>query len=249
MAHYLRWRARALLFVASLLLPCVTLGAPLPCSFQPDWGDYPFAFPDGCTIGDKLFSNFDATSTVGNIFRAPTFPSPVASADGVGFDFDFTLLDNSASSPVFAGATQTKSFVIAVSAAVQPAGRLIAASLFSLTGLQLTGTGTIDALEVICPLGTFSRPVSSSSSCSSGPTAQAGVSAPQLSATANFSPAEAVDIIMSITLSGGSNGSARINGLRLQIADVPEPSMLVLLGTAVAALMLTLRRRRGRLMI
>jgi hypothetical protein len=241
MAPY--WKSRVtLLCLVSLLLPSVTMGAPIkPCSTQADWGDYTFAFPNGCTIGDKLFSDFYATS---NIDRLPTVPTPVSSFDTAGFEFFFTLLDP-AFSPTYAGPTETNSFAIAFRATVQPGGRSITGDLFSLTGVQVTGTGTIDASEVTCLSGTFPRPISSSPLCSSGQTAQAGTSAPQLSAIANFSPVEAVDVVISITLSGGPNGTARLNGLRLQVAEVPEPSTLVLLSSGVAALVLVLRRRKS----
>ena len=241
---------RKLALAILLMLVANTASAtPVTCGLQPDWSDYFFAYPSGCEVGDKLITDFSssssATSSIGTLIR---FPTPLSSPDTAGFEF--SLLNSGLfGSPFFAGSSETKSFGIAFRVTVESGGELIIGDLFSLLGMQVTGTGTIAASEVACLGGTFPRPIPVSPVCSSGLTVLASLFSPQDSAMASFSPVDSIDLSLLITLSGGSNGSASLTGVRMLAAEavpVPEPSTLVLLGSSVAMLTRTLRRRRVR---
>ncbi len=231
------------------LLASTAAATPVTCGVQPDWSDYFFAYPSGCEVGDKLIAAFSSsssvTSSIGTLIR---FPTPLSSPDSAGFEF--SLLNSGLfGSPFFAGSSQTTTFGIAFRATVEPGGGLITGDLFSLLGMQVTGTGAIAASQVACFGGTFTRPIPVSPVCSSGLTALASLSSPQDSAMASFSPVDSIDLSLLVTLSGGSNGSASLTGVRMLAAEavpVPEPSSLVLLGSTVAMLTRTLRPRRLR---
>lgn len=244
---------RKLLLAVLLTLAADTASAdPITCGFQPDWSDYFFAYPNGCTVGDKLMTGFAwSSSQPGSIGTILRWITPLSTDDTAGFDI--TLLNSSLSgSPFNAGPGETKTFGIAFVATVLPGGGLITGDLFSLLGVQLTGTGTIAATQIACLGGTFPVPLSSSPPppCSSGQTALASVISPGTSAMASFAPVDSIDLALFVTVSGGSNGTAYLTGVQMIVQEaplpVPEPSMLVLFGSGLAGFVPMWRRRRTK---
>jgi hypothetical protein len=64
-----------------------------------------------------------------------------------------------------------------------------------------------------------------------------------LTAHVDFDPVSIVDVVESVQLLGGSNGSAAVvGGAQNQFSEVPEPGSLMLFGSGIAGLAGVLRR-------
>src|SRR5260370_16773214 len=183
------------------------------CIVRPHCSDYFFAFPSGCTVGDQLLSGFGSSGGIG--FTQINFPTPITSSDSAGLAFSLLF-----GWGVSVGSGQTNSFSIALRASVDPSSSIVG-DLFSLLSTQVTGTGMIEASEVACLGGTFPRPFPASPSCSSALTALASSTSPPFAAMTTFSPVQSIDSILTVTLSGGTNGTAGVGGLQMQAADIP----------------------------
>lgn len=228
---------------AALLLPSAAMGSP-QCIQLPDYSDYFFAYPGGCTVGDQLLSGFSWSSTVTGIGTLINFPTPITSSNTAGLSFTLTNAPEFGL-PFSVGPSGTKSFAIALAASVGP-GSSIAGDLFSLLSTQVTGSGTIEAFEVVCLGGIFSGPLSSPL-CSSALTAQASATSPQFAAMTTFSPVQSIDSILTVTLSGGANGTASVGGVEMQASEIPlatpEPGSLLLVGIGLVGGLSAIRRR------
>src|SRR5260370_19612066 len=138
-----------LLFSGALLLPSATIGSPA-CIQLPDYSDYFFAFPSGCTVGDQLLSGF--ASSGGISFTQINFPTPITSSDTAGLAFRLLF-----GSGLSVGSGETKSFTIALTSSVGPSSSIVG-DLFSLLSTQPTRSGTIQPSQAACLRRTFPPP-------------------------------------------------------------------------------------------
>lgn len=195
----------------------------------------------GCTIGDKIFSNFSFAASAGggsSVLAASSITvTPVTNGgtSGTEIGLQFNSLW-SAGSNSFSDTTIT--FEVQV---IGGGGFMIddASTVQSSSGF--TGTGQASVTEGICgPAPCTNTSTSTTTIKEQGTT--------QLSDHITFTPTGSIMAVKDIGVQGGTNGTATIS----QVTDtfsqtsVPEPASVFLLGGAMVGLCTLVRRRQTR---
>jgi hypothetical protein len=201
--------------------------APLPCT-SGTLAVY-IGLTEGCTIGDKLFSNFSYVGT-GNGGAVPITAGgigivPITTALNPGFLF-------SAGWSVSSGQEQDSHIGYAVT--VGNGGFAITDVSATMSGFGTSGDGLLTLAENIdsCP-GHFN--------CNVGDlflhyNQTASVTGQTVNITGTMGP---IYVVKNLTVSGGSTGFASLSGVTQQFSEggvVPEPLTLLLMGSGLLGL-------------
>jgi hypothetical protein len=183
----------------------------------------------GCSIGSSTFADFSATSMLGG--ATPILPASVTVIPSSIPALDFALV-------VSAGAGDLFDILIHYSVT----GGLFGANSLDLSGASAGGDGVVLAIEDACIGGTYAGPIFG---CSGSPVTLIALKTAIDSiptATATFPVTSFVDVFTEITIDGGLSGMARLDGA-VRNAFVPEPSTVLLIGSALSALLARRQRR------
>jgi len=182
----------------------------------------------GCSIDDKLFTNFlfNGTSS-GNPAPTPLTSSQVAvntvnnGNSDIGFQFVFSLA---------AGGQQTNDILLQYTVSTLSGLPKITSEHLSETG-NFTTTGSAVVDETLCIGGAFSG-----GSCA-GTTAAlhtfSNSAGSKITDSINFAPVSMVGVRKDINTSGGVSGFATISGVANTVDQVPEPITMLLMGTGL----------------
>jgi hypothetical protein len=232
---------RRLLLGAVFVLAIPGLGTAAPLCAAGTLANYIALGAGGCSIGSVSFFDFSA----GTVLASAT---PIAAADiavsplaiGVGLDFGFNV-----------NALAADLFDVLIGYSVD--GGLFGTNTLSMTGSSVTGDAAITAIEDKCIGGTYAG--SDPSTACSGTALFPALLVidvdvfEQLSDTAAFAPSSFFDVFTEITIDGGLSGSATLNGTvtnqfgEANVAAVPEPSAILLVGSGLFGLWARRRRR------
>jgi hypothetical protein len=180
----------------------------------------------GCELGAATVSPFLTNAAT------PSDITVTPDAAALAFDFGFDLT---------APPLTTVAFQYSIS------GVSLNRADLSFTGASATGDGSVSALEFICFGGTFD-PLGAPSGCETIADTLAVVqqeSAGVSSDTLGFlGPSTFFDVFVEITVDPGLTGTGRLDGaVRTAFTQVPEPSILLLVGSGLAG---WLGRRKRR---
>ena len=180
-------------------------------------------------VGDKEFSDFhvDIYTVSGGAFLPDPNTMTVQGVRDVDTK-DYGLRFNGFSWS--AGSNQIIAVNLSFKVSIQPGwdDYFIKDIRLDLTGAQATGTGLVSAGETVWDVYPGGD-VIASLSCSK----QYGDNGEYLSAYAEFEPLKEIYVqTKSISVTGGTNGSAHFSEFFQFYSQVPEPATLVLLGTA-----------------
>jgi hypothetical protein len=187
-----------------------------------------------CGIDDKTFSDFFYSTAGTNHMPASSITvNPINAPNNPGLLFN-------APWGVQSGETQQSLFEFTVN--VNPGGNLIDDLSLYMFGAGVIGNGQVSVAETYCAGDTFAN------GCANGVTGTLltilNGSTSLLTAHVDFdNPVDVVDVVKSVQLLGGSNGSAAVlGGVQNQFSEVPEPGSLMLFGSGIAGLAGVLRR-------
>ena len=232
-----------------VILSClisIMLATAASAAWEPVADPVPLSSLEGATliVGDKEFSGFDLNVIIvdGGAFLPDPYTMTVLGVRDVDTG-DYGLRFNNISWHV--GSGQIISVTLSFKASIRPLP-IYDAYYFkdvrlSLTGAGATGTGVVSVSENVWdafPGDPGDNPIASLS-CSR----QEGDNGANLSDYAEFAPLKEIWIqSKSISVTGGTDGSAHFNEFFQFYSQIPEPTTLVLLGTA-GVWILTRRKR------
>jgi len=214
-----------------LFSTCAAAGPCVPGTLQ----DYINLGAAGCTGGVALFKDFLLAS--GQSFAIPIPPSQVqVTPSGTTFmpSLQFTLNKSAAADELF-----ESFFHFDVSAAA------LRRAMLTLGGSTATGDGAAIATADICPNGSFfaGGPIGCPTSPQSLITDVSAFDS-TLTDSRNFAFSSFFDVFVDLTIDGGLSGTAHMGSATFQVAAVPEPSTVLLVGIGCGALFLRRFRRR-----
>ena len=186
-----------------------------------------------CGIDDKTFSDFFYSTAGTNHMPASSITvNPITTQNNPGFLFN---------APWGVQAGETQQSLMAFTVNVNPGGNLIDDLSLYMFGAGIVGSGQVSVAETFCAGDTFAN------GCANGVTGSLltilNGSTSILTAHVDFDPVSVVDVVKSVQLLGGSNGSAAVvGGVQNQFSEVPEPGSLLLFGSGIAGLAGVLRR-------
>lgn len=186
-----------------------------------------------CGIDDKTFSDFFYSTAGSNHMPASSITvNPIDTPNNPGFLFN---------APWGVQSGETQQSLMAFTVNVNPGGNLINDLSLYMFGAGVIGSGQVSVAETFCAGDTFAN------GCANGITGSMltilNSSTSILTAHVDFDPVSIVDVVESVQLLGGSNGSAAVvGGAQNQFSEVPEPGSLVLFGSGIAGLAGVLRR-------
>lgn len=239
--------------VMAMAIPLVSLAdevAPVSCAtvghlegqtFVSSFADYVALGSAGCTVGDKLFTDFGYASAGDNALSATQVTVTPDNSDPLNPGLLFR-----GSWEADAGETSDSELQFTVSTLSGEA--LIKDASLSIFGYGTDNGGVVSVGENLCLGGTFSP---GTTNCSSGPLNVDNLFVSTASGhtfdQTTFTPVSTVDVIKDIGLTsfGGETSVAFTSGVSNHFSQVPvpEPATLTLLGTGLLAIGGKLRRR------
>ena len=221
---------RKLLTVVVFVVVLPAAGQAAPC-LPGSLTDYIALGSTGCELGHTTVSDFASVAILAGTEILPSAVSVTPVPGAIALDFG---LDESAA----AGDLLSRAFRFLVSGSSFSKNRL------SLSGASATGDGNVTGLEIKCVGGTFTSP--DPSGCTGTEVAlivardAGGLVSPDVE---RFGPSSFFDVFVELTVDGGIAGSASLDGA-VRSTFVPEPSLLLVLGSGLCAALA--RRRRLR---
>lgn len=237
--RYSPWWSMAL-WAGFLFGSCQMVATPLACPDNNFLNAYIDLGVTGCTIDDKVFSNF---------VYGQGRQSPVGSTDvGVLPLNDYLnpglLFESGAGGPNSPMWAATSSPVLNYTVRVQPGGSPIYDNTLGIQGVSVSGDGSVTVTEYECLGALFTGPMA----CP-GMLAQLSAfvtpTGTQLSQVVNFAPVLLVDVQTYLSLNA-TRGAATLEGFREQFSEVPEPGTWGWLGAGITTLVLLRRRLTER---
>jgi hypothetical protein len=228
---------RRFLLVGAFLVTCPSWASAAPC-LAGTLSDYIALGSGGCEVGDATFADFFSWSVLQSATEIlPDDITVTPIAGGVGLEFGTAL----AAGP---GGLLDTLMHFSVT------GTALVGSTLTLTGGSVTNDGLLTGIQDTCADGFYLG--ATPEGCTGTPftllVAQTAVDVFGTDATA-FAGASAFDVFVNLTLDGGLAGTAALDGvLRTEFAPdttpptrVPEPTVLLLLGTGLLVIATHLR--------